>query len=197
MSQAPATTKSLLSASQKEAFLKSVKEFCKEPYSEHDGTHEHYSEFDHKRMQALPNIASLITEFLSKEIDLKTFKEKSEILCRKYPLWGFKNFSGQMQLNQYTNNIEDAKKDDRLRGYMQVPKNETEAKVKFDQFAYYLSLYAFLFLGNTVSPSMAHLLWLIQKITFGYGLRARCDLFTWGRICCLCSNHEKFSICDI
>jgi hypothetical protein len=130
---------SALTSIQKDAFLKSVKEFCEDPSSEHEGTHEHYAEFDNKRMHALPNIASLIDDFLFQKIDLKVFKENSEVLCRQFPFWGFKNFSGQMQLNQYSNNIDDAKKEDLLRDCMQVPKNEREAKEKIDRLAYYLS----------------------------------------------------------
>ena len=36
-------------------------------------------------------------------------------MSRTHPYWGFKGFSGQMQLNQYVNNIEDGAQEKRER----------------------------------------------------------------------------------
>lgn len=124
---------------QKSSILLYLKNFLESPTVINDGAEQDYHVFDEKRIAAIPKLKDLVDDFLSGKIILKDFKEKSEIDCRKYPYWGFKNFSGQMQLNQYTNNIDDSQKDKLLKKAITVPKNENEASSKIDLISSYLS----------------------------------------------------------
>jgi len=62
-----------------------------------------FRDFDQKRVDAIPEISRLLTDFLAGRVDLVGLKESHEVLCRRYDFWGFKSFSGQMVLNQLTN----------------------------------------------------------------------------------------------
>ena len=104
-----------------------------------EGQEEDYKTFDEKRVKALPIILELVKAYISKKIGLEDFKVRNEDLCRKLPFWGFKSFSGQMQINQYTNNISDKKKDDILRNSLKVPENETEIREKINKLSDFLS----------------------------------------------------------
>ncbi len=112
--------------------------FLASPNVENEGVVLGYKEFDQRRVQAIPVLKKLIDHFLSDTISLKDFKEKSESLCREHPYWGFKSFSGQMQLNQYVNNIDDDKKEAVLKNAITPPKDEAEGRVKIDAVANYL-----------------------------------------------------------
>jgi len=94
--------------------------------------------FDKKRTDALPVLRKMIKDFLDKKISLKDFKEQSEIYCREYPYWGFKGYSGQMQLSLYTNNIADESKEKYLREAITLPTSHDDAKNKINNFTDYI-----------------------------------------------------------
>ncbi len=97
-----------------------------------------YEAFDKLRYGAIDEIKALVKAFILEKISLTAFKEGSETLCRKYPYWGFKGFSGQMQLNQYVNNISDDKKEKILRESLICPNTLEEAESKITNLAEYL-----------------------------------------------------------
>ncbi len=130
----------MLNEVQKGKLLQQCRQYLQKPHVINQGEAEDYRVFDEKRAAAILPFRSLLEEFLGRRLPLVDFKERSEKLCRQYPYWGFKNFSGQMQLNQYTNNVVDAKKDEMLRSSIVVPCSETEAKTKIDALRDYLSL---------------------------------------------------------
>lgn len=129
----------LINDDQKSNLVMYLKNFLKNPTVINDGVEEDYHVFDEKRIAAIPKLKDLADSFLNRKLSLKEFKEKSEIECRKFPYWGFKNFSGQMQLNQYANNINDSQKEKLLKEAMVLPKNESEASIKINSMASYLS----------------------------------------------------------
>jgi len=124
---------------QKNSLLFYLEDFLNNPIVISDGVEHDYCDFDEKRISAIPKIKDSLESFLRGNIALKEFKEKSEIECRKYPYWGFKNFSGQMQLNQYSNNINDAQKERMFKDAITLPIDENEASNKIDSLAEYLS----------------------------------------------------------
>lgn len=128
-----------ISEGQKSNLIVYLNNFLKNPTVINEGNEEDYHVFDGKRVTAISSLKNLVNDFLKEKISLKDFKEKSEVECRKFPYWGFKNFSGQMQLNQYTNNIADSQKDKLLRDAIAVPRDGEEAVGKIDAIAEYLS----------------------------------------------------------
>ena len=90
----------IIGEKQKQTLLSYVKDF-----------QEDYKEFDEKRAYSIKELKSLIEDFIYKKITLEEFKKRSGLACRKFPYWGFKGFSGQMQLNQYVKNIDDEQKE--------------------------------------------------------------------------------------
>jgi hypothetical protein len=103
------------------------------------GQKEPFLSFWEKRIKGAKEIKSVVDKYLEGAITIKELKETSEKLCREFPYWGFKNFSGQMQLNQYTNNISDAKKDDLFKKSIQVPEGMEDAKRKINEMSEYLA----------------------------------------------------------
>ena len=91
-----------------------------------------YKDFDQLRVDAILALNNLTADFISGKTTIEQFKEASESLCRKSPYWGFVGFSGQMQLNQYVNNIQDEKKTEVLRRALIVPKDQNEIQEKID-----------------------------------------------------------------
>jgi len=87
----------------------------------------------------LPALKTLISDFQSGKINLQNFKEEHEYKCREFPYWGFKGFSGQMQINQFANNIEEENKETIFRKAVQLPVTEIEAKEKIDDLAKYIA----------------------------------------------------------
>lgn len=128
-----------LTEEQKRNLILYLNNFMKDPTTLNDEKEEDYHTFDEKRIAAIPKLKGLVDNFQNGKISLKEFKETNELECRKYPYWGFKNFSGQMQLNQYSNNIDDLEKEEFLRGVLAVPTDEKEAGQKIDSMAKYLS----------------------------------------------------------
>lgn len=124
---------------QKDSLLIYLKNFLKNPVVINEGVEEDHRLFNQKRLEAISMIKQLIDKYLSQNINLKEFKEKSEVECRRLPYWGFKGFSGQMQLNQYTNNISDKNKDHILREAILAPADEAMAAKKINNLADYLS----------------------------------------------------------
>lgn len=127
-----------LNQQQKESLLQYLKEFNEKETIVNEGIENNYKSFDAQRISAIPHLKELIERFLNKKLTLEQFKIESESYCRKYPYWGFKNFSGQMQLNQYSNNIKDSEKEEFLREVITLPNNIQEAKNKIDSMADYL-----------------------------------------------------------
>lgn len=129
----------IIGEEQKKELLKYYEVFKSDPTVVNQGKKQKYELFDEERMEALPYVKSLVDHFLRGEITLQTFKEKSDELSRKYPYWGFKAMSGQMQLNQYNNNIENTSKESFLQECIRVPRNGTEAAAKINKLADYIS----------------------------------------------------------
>src|SRR5579859_7663122 len=96
---------------QKAVLLQYMKEFLEDPNMTNEGESENFETFDEKRVASLPVLQSLVSDFAKGKISLLTFKEAHESKCREFPYWGFKGFSGQMQLNQFTNNIQGPEKE--------------------------------------------------------------------------------------
>lgn len=103
------------------------------------GSSESYKAFWEKRNAATVILNETLNKYLQNEISLREFKETNEKLCREFPFWGFKNFSGQMQLNQYVNNIDDSAKEDILKRSLQVPSDLSAAKDIINEMSEYLS----------------------------------------------------------
>lgn len=127
-----------LNQQQKEVLLQYLREFKEKGTIINESVESNYQSFDTQRVSAIPHLKGLIDKFLSKQLTLEQFKVESESYCRKYPYWGFKNFSGQMQLNQYSNNIKDSKKEEFLREVITLPNDISEAKTKINSMADYL-----------------------------------------------------------
>ena len=118
----------IIGEKQKQALLSYVKDLQKD-----------YKEFDEKRVSSIKELKSLIEDFIYKKITIEGFKERSELMCRKLPYWGFKGFSGQMQLNQYVKNIDDKQKENVIREALIVPGNEHEVVEKIDNLSDYIT----------------------------------------------------------
>ncbi len=108
------------------------------PIVENDGMQESYASFDDKRVAATVEIKKLVDDFLRGGLSVAEFKEQSDAMSRKFSYWGFKGFSGQMQLNQYANNIEDAEQEQRLKEAIALPATLDEAVAKINTFAEYM-----------------------------------------------------------
>ncbi len=128
-----------LTVEQETKLLQQCRQYLVAPKIINQGDAEDYRDFDERRAAAIPLLRSLIEEFIDGKTSLVEFKEGSERLCRTYPYWGFKGFSGQMQLNQYVNSVVDGKKEKVLRNSILVPSGENEAKEKVDALTDYLA----------------------------------------------------------
>src|ERR1017187_10418794 len=127
-----------MNSAQKERLLEYLKEFLAHPFINSEGSEEPFQEFQEKRILAILELNSLITDFLSEKINLKDFKEKHDLACRKFPFWGFGGTGGQMQLNQLVKNVVGDDKESVFRKAMLVPKTEKEAAEKIDSFGAYI-----------------------------------------------------------
>lgn len=127
-----------LTVEQKGTFKKLLDEFRKTETLENEGEVVNYRDFDKKRLEAEKTIRPIIDQFLSGKVGLDEFKQASSDFSFKYPYWGFKAFSGQMQLNQYVNNIDDAEHERILRDAISVPNSYKEAGEKINRLADYL-----------------------------------------------------------
>jgi hypothetical protein len=127
-----------MNPAQTNLLLNLLRNFQKHPYVTNEGKEESVDSFHQKRIRAITEINSLLSDFLHEKISLQEFKESHELLCRKFPYWGFKGFSGQMQLNQFVNNIADEKKESKLRAALLAPQTATEAQRKIDLFCDYI-----------------------------------------------------------
>lgn len=128
-----------LSKEQKEILEEYLKNFLNSPIIKDKNIEISYSNFDKTRINAIPRLKEMVDEFLENKSSLIEFKERSESLSRELPYWGFKGFGGQMQLNQYVNNIKDNDKDNHLKEAIKVPKTLEEAVEKINKTAEYLS----------------------------------------------------------
>lgn len=116
-------------------------DFTKHEFVQNQGQNESSVLFDERRAKAIEPIKQMIIDFLEDRLTLREFKEKSEKLSRTYPLWGFKGMSGQMQLNQFVNNIPDANKEKILKDVVRVPRTNEDAKQKINTLAQYIQKY--------------------------------------------------------
>ncbi|MDP3785102.1 MAG: restriction endonuclease FokI C-terminal domain-containing protein [bacterium] len=116
-----------------------LKDFQKSQTVEDNNVVTAYASFDDNRIKAIEELKKMVSDFLGGSLSMTDFKEKSETMSRTFPHWGFKGFSGQMQLNQYVNNIEDSAKEKNLKEALSVPKSMDEAVAKIDTFAEYLT----------------------------------------------------------
>ena len=115
--------------------------FNKEGNVFNKNTSSSYKDFDKCRLDAIPEFKEMVSEFLSKKISLPELKEKSNRLAIDFNFWGFTGMSGQMQLNQYSNQFSNTKDGaDILRTAISLPKNKKEAKEKINNFGKYLRL---------------------------------------------------------
>ena len=128
-----------MNSRQKELLLDYLKEFLANPLTNNEGCEEPFEKFDKKRISSIEDIKTLVTGFLSGKIGLQDFKEKHEMKCREFPYWGFKGFSGQMQLNQFVNNVIGDDKELVFRKALLAPATEKEAKEKIDSLSKYIS----------------------------------------------------------
>lgn len=92
-----------LDVDQKNQLLIWLEEFLKQPSVANEGAGEPYRKFDERRASAVPAINSILQRYLSGDITIEEFNDKNEKICREHPYWGFKGFSGQMQLNHREN----------------------------------------------------------------------------------------------
>jgi hypothetical protein len=128
-----------LSLEQEKELWLYLEDFQKSETAEDNNGKTAYSSFDDNRIKAIEELKKMVSDFLSGSLSMVDFKEKSEMMSRTFPYWGFKGFSGQMQLNQYVNNIEDSMKEKKLKEALSVPKNIDEAVMKIDTLAEYLT----------------------------------------------------------
>jgi hypothetical protein len=128
-----------VNAEQKAILLQYLESYLGNPQVTNEGEAEDYSSFDKKRIDCIPEIKAVIDEFLSGEINIQQFKESHESKCREHPYWGFKGFSGQMQVNQFANNIRDPEKELILRKAIAAPHTEVEAFEKISSFVQYVA----------------------------------------------------------
>lgn len=104
-----------------------------------NGISESPESFGEKRKAAAAQIHQVLSDYMQGSISLKDFKESNEKLCRSFPYWGFKNFSGQMQLNQYVNNIANPVKEDVLKNALRLPESIEAGKSAIDSMSEFLS----------------------------------------------------------
>jgi len=115
-----------------------LEDFRKSSVVDDNNTKIPFGSFDAKRVEAILHLKKIVVDFLSGDLSLIDFKEKSDAVSRTFPYWGFKGFSGQMQLNQYVNNIDDSAKEKNLKEALSPPKTLDEAVVKINNIADYL-----------------------------------------------------------
>ena len=128
-----------LTNDQKQKLDMQLQDFLGDSTIENVGEIFEYADFDIKREQALPKLKDSLLRFLNKKIGLLEFKVQSETLCRDHPYWGFKNFSGQMQLNQYANNVASENREQILRDALGLPKTREEVRTKINALSEFLS----------------------------------------------------------
>ena len=123
-----------MNSNQKELLLEYLKEFLANPFIGETP----FEEFHKKRISAIQELNNLVTDFLSKKINLNDFKEKHDLASRRLAFWGFGGFGGQMQLNQFVKNVVGNDKESVFRKAMLVPKTDKEAIEKIDLFTAYI-----------------------------------------------------------
>ena len=128
-----------LTQEQTKALRQYLEDYRKAQTVEDGGETTPYASFDEKRITATHELRKMVDGFLDGDLSLLELKEKSETMSRSFPYWGFKNFSGQMQLNQYVNNIDDSSKDERLKNALREPATLEEAAIKINALAEYLA----------------------------------------------------------
>lgn len=102
------------------------------------GEKEGYLKFWDKRLEGIKQTKEIISNYLNNKISIKEFKESIDSLSRECPYWGFKGFSGQMQLNQYVNNINDSERENILKQSISKPETLDEAVNKINLLSDYL-----------------------------------------------------------
>lgn len=123
---------------QQDKLLQLLQQFLEHKTIDNHGSEIPYEEFWILREEGITAYQQLLTDFIDKHVSLLDLKERSEKLCRQFPYWGFKGMSGQMQLNQYVNNIKDDEKEEVLRGFIRIPQSIESASENITNLAGYL-----------------------------------------------------------
>ncbi len=129
---------SALTPKQKSTFKRFLEEFRGTEQLENQGEMLHYRDIDKKRDETSAIIKKALEDYLKGKISLQEFKQASSDFCFAHPYWGFKSFSGQMQLNQYANNIGDPLKEEMLKKAITPPKDLQDAVAKINEMAQFL-----------------------------------------------------------
>jgi len=96
-------------------------------------------ELDKERLDAIPEVNSVITKYLQDEISLDEFKSSIDSINKSNRLWGFKGISGQMYFNMLYNSssgygmLDDL--DSILKAVIDLPDNLSDAKSKITQLS--------------------------------------------------------------
>jgi hypothetical protein len=128
-----------MNSEQKAALLQYLTAFLADPNITNEGVVEPCEKFDQRRVAAITQLKPLVQDFLSGKLTFQQFKEQHEFKCREFPYWGFKGFSGQMQLNQYVNNIARDDKEDVFKKAAKLPATEKEAHQKIVSLTQYIA----------------------------------------------------------
>lgn len=128
----------MLNDSHKEKLKLYLEAFLVKGHVINNGISESPASFAEKRVAAATQIHQVLSDYLQGAITLKDFKESNEKLCRTFPYWGFKNFSGQMQLNQFVNNIDNPSKEEVFKNVLRLPEGLQAGKSAIDLMSEFL-----------------------------------------------------------
>lgn len=129
-------------------------------------------ELDNTRFEQLPELKTIIEDFLGKKIDLASFKTTLDsALKRNRGIWGFSGFSGQMFFNMLFNSADDIDKLTQvLIASIKIPKIIEEAKEKIILFEKFVLEIQEIVEVRSKAPNTGHIpfflsfLWQIQDI---------------------------------
>ncbi len=129
-------------------------------------------ELDNTRFEQLPELKTIIENFLEKKVDLTSFKTTLDsALKRNRGVWGFSGFSGQMFFNMLFNSAEDTDKLTQLLiTTIKIPKDVDEAKEKIRLLEEFVLEIQEIVEVRSKAPNTGHIpfflsfLWQIQDI---------------------------------
>jgi len=89
-------------------------------------------ELDHKRIELIPRISSILDKFIIGELDLGEFKTQIDSINKRNRLWGFMAINGQMFFNMIMKTSQNGKKTQELiqllKKVLLIPSSISEAK---------------------------------------------------------------------